>query len=265
MVLTDTNLNTPLNTAGFPYDIQTIQLSGTGFTPYTSQTTVSVSPNPVTLGQAVTLTATVIDPTTSAPSPWGGSVTFTDTVAGVTVSLNGGAAVRLNDGTATLNVTPSIAGTHTITANYVDGCGCFASSTGQASLTVTTPSFELTSVSGSSGTAAPDGAAAYHLMLAPGSGPTYPDAVTFSATGLPPGATVAFSPATIPAGSGATPITMTIRRRRGMRSPLCADFWAPSPWHFCCCRARASSGCGRGPACRWCGPPRYCRWVRWVA
>jgi sugar lactone lactonase YvrE len=207
MVLADTNLNT----TGPPFGIQTIQLSGTGFTPYTSQTTVSVSPNPVTLGQAVTLTATVIDPTTSAPSPWGGSVTFTDTVAGVTVSLNGGAAVRLNDGTATLNVTPSIAGTHTITANYVDGCGCFASSTGQASLTVTTPSFELTSVSGSSGTAAPDGAAAYHLMLAPGSGPTYPDAVTFSATGLPPGATVAFSPATIPAGSGATPITMTIQ------------------------------------------------------
>jgi hypothetical protein len=125
--------------------------------------------------------------------------------------LNGGAAVRLNDGTATLNVTPSIAGTHTITANYVDGCGCFASSTGQASLTVTTPSFELTSVSGSSGTAAPYGAAAYHLMLIPGSGTTYPDAVTFSATGLPPGATVAFSPATIPAGSGATPITMTIQ------------------------------------------------------
>jgi hypothetical protein len=49
------------------------------------------------------------------------------------------------------------------------------------------------------------------VTLAPGSGSTYPDALTLSATGLPAGATVAFSPATIAAGSGATPVTMTIQ------------------------------------------------------
>jgi hypothetical protein len=35
--------------------------------------------------------------------------------------------------------------------------------------------------------------------------------VTFSATGLPTGATATFSPATIPAGSAAVPVTLTIQ------------------------------------------------------
>jgi hypothetical protein len=35
--------------------------------------------------------------------------------------------------------------------------------------------------------------------------------LALSATGLPPGAIANFSPATIPAGSGATAITMTIQ------------------------------------------------------
>jgi hypothetical protein len=57
----------------------------------------------------------------------------------------------------------------------------------------------------------PGGAASFNLVLAPGSGPTYPNALTLSATGLPAGATVTFSPATIPAGSGPTPVIMTIQ------------------------------------------------------
>jgi hypothetical protein len=48
-------------------------------------------------------------------------------------------------------------------------------------------------------------------MFSPGSGGTYPDAVAFSATGLPLGATAIFSPATIPAGSAATTVTLTIQ------------------------------------------------------
>jgi hypothetical protein len=57
----------------------------------------------------------------------------------------------------------------------------------------------------------PGGAAAFNLMLTPGSGTTYPDALALSATGLPAGATATFSPATIPAGNGPTPVTITIQ------------------------------------------------------
>jgi hypothetical protein len=290
LVLTDNNQNT----IAPGYTTQSVAMSGTGVAPSATRTTVSVSPNPVTVGQPVTLTATVIDTATSATSPWGGGVTFSDSVGGVMVSLNGGAAVPLSGGTATLTFSPSVAGAHTITANYADGCGCFAGSSGQASLTVTaaagpvvpalsfapiapqsygnapfavsassassgavtytvvsgpatiwgntvtltgagtvvlgasqaasgdyapataTTSFTVTTglmltCTSGGGTAAPGGAAAYHLMLAPGSGATYPDAVTFSATGLPPGASATFSPAKLPAGSRATPVTMTIQ------------------------------------------------------
>lgn len=241
MILTDNNVNA----TGPPYGIQTVVLSGTGFIPYATQTTVSVSPNPVTLGQPVTIIATVIDTATSATSPWGGGVTFTDSVGGVTVTLNGGAAVALSGGTATLTVTPSVAGVHTITANYVDGCGCFAGSSGQFSLTVTAASLELTSSSGG-GTVEPGEAAAYHLMVAPGSGPTYPNAVTFTATGLPSGATAAFSPATVPGGSGATPVTMTIQTSKGQTArtekPSLRGTLGPMAW---ACLLLPLAGCKR--------------------
>jgi hypothetical protein len=58
---------------------------------------------------------------------------------------------------------------------------------------------------------APGGAAIFSLMLTPGGAATYPDALSFSTTGLPPGATATFSPATIPAGSPATPVTLTLQ------------------------------------------------------
>jgi hypothetical protein len=57
---------------------------------------------------------------------------------------------------------------------------------------------------------APGTAATFTIALAPGGSTTYPDPVTYSA-GLPPGATATFSPATIPAGSGATSVTLTIQ------------------------------------------------------
>jgi hypothetical protein len=74
----------------------------------------------------------------------------------------------------------------------------------------------LSPVSGagsSSGTAtvAPGAAANFTIALAPGGSATYPDPVTFSALGFPPGATATFTPATIPADSGATSVTLTIQ------------------------------------------------------
>ena len=77
-------------------------------------------------------------------------------------------------------------------------------------LTVTAAPFMLSPVSSSATTTA-GGAATYSLTLTPGSGATFPDAVTFSATGLPTDATATFSPTMIAAGSGATTVTLTIQ------------------------------------------------------
>jgi DNA-binding beta-propeller fold protein YncE len=382
-----------LNVAG---STQQVSVTGTSFNNLdTTSTTLRVNPVAVVAGQTATLTAVVSDTTTPATVP-AGAVSFSDTVGTTTVSLNGGAAVTLVAGTATLQVTPTVVGVHTITANFVGAAPKptarleprsasrqFGSSSGSATLTVTgiaptlsfgpipaqtygnppfavsassastgavtftvvsgpatisgnmvtltgagtvvvlasqaasgsyaaatatvsftvaaappgtvptltfapipaqtygNPPFAVSATSSSSGAVTyaivsgpatiagnmvtltgagtvvlsasqaasgnyaaatvtvtftvappavpptgftlttgagsgaesvlPGGAAAFNLVLAPGSGPTYPDALTLSATGLPAGATVTFSPATIPAGSGATPVTMTIQ------------------------------------------------------
>jgi Bacterial Ig-like domain (group 3) len=129
-------IDTSLNATGPVYATQSISLGGTGIAPAdATQTTVSALPNPVTAVQPVTLTATVSDTTTPATVPTGGA-SFTDSVGGTTVSLNGGAAVPLSGGTATLPVTLTVAGAHTITANYAGVSGTLAVSTGSVSLTV---------------------------------------------------------------------------------------------------------------------------------
>jgi DNA-binding beta-propeller fold protein YncE len=134
----------------------------------------------------------------SASSPSSGAVTYAivsgpATIAGNIVTLTG-------------------AGTVTLTASQA-ASGQYAAATGTVSFIVAAPmGFTLTSTAGSAvESVLPGGAAAFNLTLSPGSGLTYPDPLTLSATGLPAGATAAFSPATIPAGSGATAVTMTVQ------------------------------------------------------
>ena len=111
---------------------QEIPLSGTSTTLDATRTTMRVSPNPVKLGLGVTVIVTVTDtvnPSTLAQ----GAVTLTDSVSG---PLNGGAAVMLSNGKATVTMIPSIAGAHTITAHYGGVDDSFLGSTGQVTLTV---------------------------------------------------------------------------------------------------------------------------------
>jgi hypothetical protein len=135
----------------------------------------------------------------SATSASSGAVTYTvvsgpATISGSTVTLTG-------TGTVALSASQAASGNYT-------------AATATTSFTVTA-GFTLTSNSGSgsaagTATVTSGGVATFTLTLAPG-GATYPDALTLSATGLPPGATATFSPATIPAGSAATPITLSIQ------------------------------------------------------
>lgn len=57
----------------------------------------------------------------------------------------------------------------------------------------------------------PGGQATYAFTLAPGAGTTFPVTITFTASGLPPGATYSFSPAAIAAGSTETTTTLIIQ------------------------------------------------------
>jgi sugar lactone lactonase YvrE len=130
LVLMDTSLN-----QSDPYAKQTIELRQ-GVTSDLTRTTLRVTPDQIKLGLGVTLTATVADTSTVSIVPEGGGVTFTDTLLGETVVLNGGAPVPLSGGKATLNITPHVAGEHTITAHYGGVNASFVSSTGQAALAV---------------------------------------------------------------------------------------------------------------------------------
>jgi sugar lactone lactonase YvrE len=127
---TDNNLNAIVSGSG-----QEITLQGTSASADASRTTVRVSPNPVKAGLGVTMIVTVVDTFDSATIPTG-SVTVTDTIGSQVVTLNGGAALMLSHGKATLTMIPGVIGTHTITAHYSGVNNSFLSGTGQVSLTV---------------------------------------------------------------------------------------------------------------------------------
>ena len=112
LFLVDNNLNAVLEGTG-----QDITLSGTGTSSDATRTTIRVSPNPVKAGLGVTMIVTVSDTFSPATIAQGG-VTFTDSVGGQVVALDGGAAVPLSNGRAVVTMVPSVAGAHTISAHY---------------------------------------------------------------------------------------------------------------------------------------------------
>jgi streptogramin lyase len=132
LVLSDNDLNVA---NGEPGSGQGVQLNGSASTSDSTRTTIRINPSTVRVGLGVTMIATVTDSSTSATVVQGG-VTFTDSVGGQVLSLNGGAAVPLSSGKAVLTIVPSVAGAHTITAHYGGVDNSFVGSTTEASLTV---------------------------------------------------------------------------------------------------------------------------------
>ena len=167
-------------------------------------TSLAASPNPVTAGQALALTATVTG------SDATGTVTF----------LNGsaplGTATLNASGVATFSTASLAAGTYSLTAQYT-GNASFLSSTSaavpvtvNAQATAIVESFSLNAGGSTSQTVQPGGTAVYTLGVSPAVGTTLP-AINFVVSGLPEGATATFSPQTIPAGNGATNVTLSIQ------------------------------------------------------
>jgi sugar lactone lactonase YvrE len=140
--------------------------------------------------------------TVSATSASSGAVTYTvasgpATISGATVTLTGtgtvvlGASQVANGNYAAATATTSFV----VSAGFTLAVGSGSGSTGASATATVTPG----------------AAATFPLTFSLGAAATFPDALSLSATGLPPGATATFSPATIPAGSAATPVTLVIQ------------------------------------------------------
>ncbi|HEY9138123.1 MAG TPA: Ig-like domain repeat protein, partial [Terriglobus sp.] len=174
-------------------------------TRWLSVPTVTVGSATAVAGQPVTLTATV--PATGSTIPTG-TVTF---------YYNGnpiGTGTLNASGVAILTTSSLPVGTGTITVGY-SGDSNYAGSTSSVPVSITVVAapvldFTLSLTSGQSQTVISGQAAPLAVQVAPTNG-TYPGVVTFTATGLPPGATVAFSPATVAANAGSAPVNLSIQ------------------------------------------------------
>ena len=161
--------------------------------------------------------------TVSASSKSTGAFTYTvvsgpATISDSTVTLTG-------EGTVTLGVDQVANGNYavgTATTTFVVTVGM--------TLTSGTGTGSGSGTGSGTVTVAPGAPAAIPLLFTPGGGGTYPNALTLSVVGLPLGATSTFSPASIPAGSPATAITLTISSIKGIarnENPFSGGPWAP--------------------------------------
>lgn len=177
-------------------------------------TTLASSASSFTPGQSLTLTANVTDASPGSIGTPNGTVNFYDG----TTPLGPGDLVN---GTASYTVTSLAAGTtHALRAVYAGDADFTGSTSGSPiSMPVTALDFSLTPIGPSSRSVTPGGAASYSVAVSPTSG-DYPAQVTFAATGLPSGATAAFSPATIAANGGAATVTITIQTSASSQSAL---------------------------------------------
>jgi hypothetical protein len=166
-----------------------------------SISTVSLSSASITPGQNETITATVVSSTTGTPT---GSVNFFDgTTLLATVPLGSGTASY-----ATTSLAPGV--THSISAVY-SGDANFTGSTSSttASVTVAPLDFTMTITGPSTASTIPGQSISYQVTVSPLYG-SYAGTVNFAIAGLPPGASVTFSPSSIAANGGPQTITVTI-------------------------------------------------------
>jgi len=171
-----------------------------------STTALAVSSASITPGQSDTLTATVAPASGVTGTPTG-TVNFYD---GTTL-LNTTPAT-LSGGTATYATTALSAGaTHQLTAVYSGDVNFSTSQNSTAVSVVVAPlDFSMNTSGSTSQTVQPGGAATFQMVVAPLYG-SYVGTVSFSASGLPSGATATFSPSTIAANGGQQTVTLTIQ------------------------------------------------------
>ncbi|MGH9550261.1 MAG: Ig-like domain-containing protein, partial [Terriglobales bacterium] len=177
---------------------------------------LSISPDPASPGQLVSLTATVTPSSSGGYTP-SGTVIFSDGGAAI------GSAVALTNGHAVLSKSDLATGDHDITADYSGDENFTASSAAADTLTVGAPDYSIsaspTALSirrGQTGTAT--------LTLTPVGG--YTGAVAFACSGLPQFATCTFSPASVQADGSNTAqsVQFSLHTAGPFVSPASSDF-----------------------------------------
>jgi hypothetical protein len=187
---------TPTDSTDYTTVANTVSITVNKTTP---AITLTASSNPSFVSDSVTFIASI---TSSVGSP-SGIVTFYDG----TISLG---SANLSSSSAAFITTLLAAGNHSITAVY-SGDSSFTSVTSSSvaevieDFTISVPSSGSTTA-----TVAPGGTATYIFTVTPPSSDKSAAPITFSVSGLPSGATGAFSPATLAGGSGITNVTLSV-------------------------------------------------------
>ena len=209
------------NTLNAPGSTQVIKLNGTGTgTSTTPPATAQVTLTPTTFdygsvavgasgSESFTLsnTGTVTANIASAAIPAG---VFSVASTTCTTSLAAGATC-----TYVVDFAPTTAGAQSATFTVTDDAGAqTAALTGTGTTSSTTPppasaDFTVTA-SPSTQTVTGGNTATYTVSVGSVSGGIFTQPVALTATGLPPGATVTFSPASVTPGSGGATATMTV-------------------------------------------------------
>lgn len=162
--------------------------------------TLSVSAANVNPNQTEVLTATVAGAVNGTPT---GTVTFLDGTTAL-------ATVPLVSGSATYSLM-LLSGTHSIALQYSGDNAYLASSTSGATIITAPPlDFSMTSTSPAYVMANGGQAVTFTFAIAPKYG-VYPGPVSFTVTGLPPGATCTLTPPSIPATGGAQTVTLVVQ------------------------------------------------------
>jgi len=179
---------TPTDTVDYTTSTASVTLT---VTPATPTLTVTASANPAFASNPVTLTATVsslgVTPT--------GTVTFYD---GTTVVGTG----TLTAGVATVTTSTLTGGTQSITAVYSGDSSYGTATSGSYSETIEDFTLAL------SGSITVGPVTTYTLVITPVGASTLGQTLTMSVTGTPLGVTPVFTPATVPASSGTTQVTL---------------------------------------------------------
>jgi hypothetical protein len=139
------------------------------------------------------------------------SVTLTGTNASAfTLGTNTCGSSLAAGASCTISITfnPTAAGSATASLSVVDSVGTQTSSLTGTGTAVATPDFSIAATPPAQSVAA-GGAANYTVNITPAAG--FDSAVTLTATGLPPGATVSFTPASVTPNGAAASSTMTIQ------------------------------------------------------
>ena len=152
------------------------------------------------------------------------------------------------NGQAVLTLTNIGPGVHSITASY-GGDPAFLPS-GSNAVSVKIDELRILRVGNNNTTILPGTTVVYTLQVQPQVATAFLYNVSFSASGLPAGATATFSPGTLPAGGPMANITMTVKTAAtALNEPPPSPFDAcRSPWGSCFHsweRKRYDGGCDR--------------------